>query len=438
MTSTLPLAYSAREQRAWYLYDWANSAFATTVLGVFVGPYLTAVANTAADARGFVHPWGIPIAAGAFSSYVTGLSVGLQVLILPVIGAIADYGRRKKECLAVTAYLGAAVTIAMFFLEGKNYLLGGLLLVVSNVSFGASIVIYNSFLPEIAPPEQRDAVSSRGWALGYVGGGILLALNLLLATFAEKAGISQAMVARISLCSAGVWWALFTIPVLAGLRNRGAARILPPGQHAVGAAVRELIHTLKDMRRYPQTLKFLIAYLLYNDAIQTFLAQAGVFGNRELGMPLSSLALAFLISQIVGIFGASGFGRLARIITAKRAVVASVVVWTAVLLYVYLAVRTPLEYFILAGVVGVVMGGSQALSRSIFAQLIPQGKEAEYFGVYEISDKGTSWLGPIFFGLTYQFTMSYRSAILSLLVFFVAGLAVLVRVDVEQGERDLA
>jgi UMF1 family MFS transporter len=432
-------AYSAREQRAWYLYDWANSAFATTVLAVFMGPYLTALTKAAADPNGLVHPLGIPLAAGSLSSYVLGVSVGIQVVTLPAIGAIVDYGRRKKQWLAITAYLGAALTMAMFFLRGNDaYLWGSLLLLISNVSFGASIVIYNSFLPEIAPPEQRDAVSSKGWAIGYVGGGLLLALNLALAATAERAGISQALVARISLCSAGAWWALFTIPVVAVLRNRGAAQILPAGQSAIGVAFRQLGHTLRDMRRYPETMKFLIAYLLYNDAIQTVLAQAGVFATEELKMPLSSLALSVLASQIVGIFGATGFNQLARWITAKRAVVASVVAWTAVLVYTYLAVTTALQFFILAGLVGLVMGGSQALSRSIFAQLVPHGKEAEYFGIYEISDKGTSWLGPIVFGLAYQFTMHYRAALLSLIVFFAAGLAVLVRVNVEQGERDIA
>src|SRR6185369_13806715 len=158
-------AYSAREQRAWYFYDWANSAFATTVLAVFMGPYLTALTKAGADASGFVHPLRIPIAAGSLSSYVLGLSVGLQVLVLPVVGAIVDYGRRKKEYLAGAAYLGSALTMAMFFLQGDNYLWGSLLLLVSNVSFGASLVVYYSFLPEIAPPEQRDAVSSKGWAM---------------------------------------------------------------------------------------------------------------------------------------------------------------------------------------------------------------------------------------------------------------------------------
>jgi len=161
--------YSVREQRGWYLYDWANSAFATTVIALFLGPYITVLAKAAADSQGFIHPLGIKIDARSYWSYLISLSVILQVLVLPVVGAIADYGRRKKECLAVTAYLGALATAAMFFLQGNQYLLGGALFLVANVSFGASIVVYNSFLPEIAPPEQRDAVSSKGWGIGYLG-----------------------------------------------------------------------------------------------------------------------------------------------------------------------------------------------------------------------------------------------------------------------------
>ena len=206
-----------------------------------------------------------------------------------MVGAIADYGHRKKELLGLTAFLGAAATVAMFFIQGTNYMLGAALLIISNISFGASIVVYNSFLPEIAPPEQRDAVSSRGWALGYAGGGVLLALNLLLLSRADTLGISTFKAVRISLASAGVWCVLFTIPVLFALRNRGPARVPPPGQNRVAVAFRQLAHTLRDTRRYPQTLLFLVAYLIYNDAIQTVLAVAGQFGSDGLGMPISQL-----------------------------------------------------------------------------------------------------------------------------------------------------
>ena len=429
--------YSTREQRGWYLYDWANSPYFTSVLAVFLGPYLTALAKNAADAGGYVHPFGIPVDARSLYPYLISISVAGQVIFLPVVGAIADFGHRKKELLALTAFLGAAATAAMFFVEGTNYLLGGALLIISNISFGASIVVYNSFLPEIAPPEQRDAVSSRGWALGYAGGGVLLALNLLLLTRAGKLGISEALAVRISLASAGVWCVLFTIPVLIALRNRGPARVPPPGQNRVAVAFRQLVHTLRDTRRYPQTLLFLIAYLIYNDAIQTVEAVAGQFGSDGLGIPLSQLSAAILMAQFVGVFGAIGFSQLASRIGAKLAVVTSLAIWAAILIYIYAFVYTTRQFFLVSAGVAIVMGGSQALSRSLFAQLIPKGKEAKYFSIYEISDKGTSWLGPAFYGLTLQWTGSYRVAILSLIVFFVVGLAILSRVDVARGVRDV-
>jgi UMF1 family MFS transporter len=428
---------SDREKRGWYLYDWANSAFATTVVTLFLGPYLTSLAKAAAGPDGFIHPLEIRVDPRSFWSYMVGFSVAAQVAILPVAGAIADYGRRKKEALGATAYLGVAATTAMFFLEGSDYLLGGVLFVIANVSFGASIVIYNSFLPEIAGPDERDAVSSKGWAIGYLGGGLLLALNLLLYLGAARIGITQGLAVRISLSSAGIWWGIFTIPTLLALRNRGEPKPLPPNQTAVGTAIRQLATTARDMRRYPQTLMFLFAYLLYNDAIQAVLSLATQFGSDELKIPVSQLTLAILMVQFVGFFGAIGFNWLAGAIGAKPSVVVSLAIWTSVLVYIYLAVRTVTDFFIVAAIVAIVMGGSQALSRSLFAQLVPKGKEAEYFGIYEISDKGTSWLCPILFGLALQFTGSYRRAMLSLIVFFGAGLLVLLKVDMERGEHDV-
>lgn len=430
--------YSAREQHGWYMYDFAQTAFSTTVITLFLGPYLTALAKAAADAHGMVHPLRLDIDARSYWSYLISLSVVLQVLFLPMVGAVADYSRRKKEMLGLVAYIGAGATMAMFLLQGDRYQLGGVLFLIANVSFGAGVAIYNSFLPEIAPRDDRDAVSSRGWGMGYVGGGTLLALNLLLYLNAARIGMSESMAVRISLCSAGAWWALFTIPALVRLHNRGPAHVLAAGQNPITAVVRQLAQTIGQMRRYPQTMRFVIAFLLYNDAIQTVIALASQFGNDELKIPMSQLTLAILMVQFVAFFGAMGFNALARQITAKRAVAVSLVIWSATLIYIYLEVRTTLQFFIMAAIVALVLGGSQALSRSLYAQLIPKFKEAEYYSLYEVTDKGTSWLCPLFFGLALQFTRSYRIAILSLIIFFLAGLFVLLGVDVERGERDVA
>ena len=428
---------SVIERRSWYLYDFAQSAFSTTVVTLFLGPFLTALAKSAADARGMVHPFGIPVDARSYWSYMVSVSETFQVISLPIIGAVADYSRRKREVLGAMAYLGAATTMAMFFLQGDRYLLGGAMFVIANVAFGAGVVIYNSFLPEIAARQDRDAISSKGWATGYIGGGLLLALNLLLYLNAARIGISEEKAVRISLASAGLWWALFSIPPLLALRDRGRARARTPGQSPVAAVLKQLGHTLAEVRRFPQTMRFIIAFLLYNDAIQTVIALATQFGNDELKIPVRLLTLAILMVQFVAFFGALAFKWLAALIGAKRAVLLSLVIWTGVLIYIYLAVKTTLQFFVMAAIVAVVLGGSQALSRSLYAQLIPKLKEAEYYSIYEISDKGTSWLCPLFFGLALQFTKSYRIAILSLILFFLAGLLLLMKVDVERGERDV-
>lgn len=428
---------NASEQRGWYVYDFAQSAFSTTVVTLFLGPYLTALAKSAADASGMIHPLGIRVDPRSYWSFLVSLSVILQVLFLPLVGAVADYGHRKKQALAVMAYIGVFATIAMFALTDGRYLLGGALFLIANVTFGAGVVIYNSFLPQIAPVEDRDAVSSKGWATGYIGGGTLLALNLLLYLNAARLGLSEALAVRISIASAGVWWGLFTIIPLLKLRNRGAAHKLPHGERAVIAMLKLLRETLSEMRGYRQALIFMVAFLLYNDAIQTVVTLASQFGNDELKIPVSQLTLAILMVQFVGIFGALSFKWLASAITAKRAVIVGLVIWTGVLVYVYVSVKTTAQFFVMAAVVGTVLGGTQALSRSLFAQLIPKSKEAQYYSIYEVSDKGTSWLCPMFFGLALQFTKSYRIAILSLVVFFIAGLLVLTRVDVERGELDV-
>lgn len=421
-----------RERVGWYFYDWANSAFPTTVVTVFLGPWLTTVTKAAADGGGFVYPLGIKVHAGSFFPYVVSLSVLAQVLTLPVLGAIADYSHRKKEMLGLFAYLGAGATFALYAVHGTSYLPGGVLFLFANVSFGASVVFYNAFLPDLASPDRRDAVSSYGWALGYLGGGLLLALNLALFSQAAALGLGVGHAVRINLASAGAWWALFTLIPLLTLRNRQPARQLRPGDHYLTVGFRQLRRTLSRVRLYPQTVLFLVAYLLYNDGIQTVIALASQFGQEELGLPISTLTSVILMVQFVAFFGALAFNRVAEVLGTKRAIMVSLVIWTGTVTYAYGWLRTGGQFFALGAAIAIVLGGSQALSRALYSLMIPKGQEAEYFSLYEVSERGTSWLGPLLFGLALQFTGSYRIAILSLSVFFLLGLVLLAFVNVRE------
>jgi MFS transporter, UMF1 family len=440
-----------REQRGWYWYDWANSAYATTVLAVFLGPYLTSVARNAAcgttvtddnpcpvdDPR--LELLGLSVAPGAFYSYALTVSILVQVVVLPVTGAIADRSVHKKEMLAGFAFLGSVATMAMYAVEGDRYLLGGALYLVANVAFGASIVVYYSYLPQIATPDERDAVSARGWALGYLGGGVLLLANLVLYSSRESLGLETADAVRISLLSAGVWWALFTLVPLARLRRHepvDAGHATREG-FALTAGFRQLKETLAGARAYPQTLAFLVAYLVYNDGIQSVIALASVYGVEELDLEQSTLISAILLVQFVAFLGALLLGRLARAFGARRVILASLLLWAATVGVAYFVQEDAVgQFFALAALIGLVLGGSQALSRSLYSQLIPRGKEAEYFGLYEISERGTSWLGALVFGLVFQLTGSYRNAIFSLVGFFLLGFLLLLRVDVRRGIRE--
>ncbi|MEV0919945.1 MFS transporter [Streptomyces sp. NPDC049967] len=418
-----------REQRGWYFYDFACSVYSTSVVTVFLGPYLTSVAKAAADADGYVRPLGIPIRAGSLFAYTISASLVVAVILMPIVGAAADRTGRKKPLLAAAAYVGATATAAMFFLDGTRYLLGAFLLIVANAAISVSMVLYNAYLPQISEPDERDAVSSRGWAFGYTSGALVLVLNLILYTGHDSFGLSESDAVRICLASAGVWWGAFTVVPLRRLRDRQVA----PGHGAVGSGWGQLMATLRDMRRHPLTLSFLLAYLVYNDGVQTVISQASVYGSEELGLDQTTLITAVLLVQILAVAGALGMGRLARVYGAKRTILASLVVWTLILVAGYfLPADAPVFFYALAAAIGLVLGGSQALSRSLYSHLVPHGKEAEYFSAYEMSDRGLSWLGPLVFGLAYQLTGSYRDAIISLVIFFVAGSVLLARVPVRR------
>ncbi|KUL30888.1 MFS transporter [Actinoplanes awajinensis] len=438
-----PVPAGKRERHGWYLYDWANSAFQTTVITVFLGPFLTTVTEQAAgcaidadDCNAVVHPLGLTVAAGSFYPYVVSLSVLLTVFVLPVMGAICDRAPRKKPLLAGAAFVGAAATIAMGFVTGQRYLLGGILFLIANIAFGAAVVVYNSFLPHLAEPDQRDRVSSKGWAIGYLGGGLLLLLNLVAVTALSEEGNPQRTLdlARWSIVSAGIWWAAFTILPLLWLRERpGADATTSPGANVLTDGFKQLGHTIRHMRAYPLTLAFLGAYLIYNDGIQTVITLASQFGTEELKLEQSTLIITILIVQFLAFGGALLLGALATRIGARNTILISLALWLGVVIAAFwLPAGAPIPFMILGAGIGLVLGGSQALSRSLFSQLIPDGREGEYYGFYEISDKGTSWLGPLLFGLVFQLTDSYRLGIVSLVVFFLVGGVLLALVPIRR------
>jgi len=474
-----------RQQRGWYFYDWANSSFPTTVLTLFFGPYLILVAQAAIEraleaaastlgitlaARGDLPftEWvagaseslaagaaaaGVNIAAvvdaatlagkvdlfgwallpGQLFFYAIPFSALIQIVTLPILGAFVDRSSRKRAWLAWTAYLGAGTTVAMFLIIPGRWQLGIALIVVANVLFQASVVVYDSFLPEIADADERDRVSSRGWALGYIGGGLLLLLNILLLAF-EPFGISGTLALRVSLASAGVWWAVFTIIPLRLLQDGPALASSGTTSQAVRGAFRELVRTTRLVASYPETVKFLVAFLLFNGGVGTVIVAAGSYAVEELRIDETSLVVAILMVQFVAFFGAIVMGRLAERAGAKTVVLWSLVLWSAVVTYGrFVPAGEVLVFFALAGAIGFVLGGTQALSRSLFSHLVPAGREAEFFSFYQISDRGTNILGPAALAIALGVFGSYRQGLLVLIVFFIAGGLMLALTDMRRG-----
>ncbi len=434
---------STPQQRSWYWYDWANSAYITTTATVIIGPYLTSLANNAAcpdlpDGQVCQNPVMLlglfPVLPGALHPFLATLSTIVSAVLLLFVGALVDRSAHPHRWLAGTAWIGAISGSLMFFLVGDNWQLGAWLMIIGAFSFGASTVVYDSILVRISGPDERDRVSSRGWAFGYVGGGLLLALNFLLMTFYDKLGLDYSMAIRLSLLSAGVWWGAFTIIPVLGLRK------LPkevPAEVAHRNPLRQLRSTFAEMKNYPQTLLFLLAFLFYNDGIQTVIVASSLYATKELGMATNQVMITFLVTQFVAIAGALLFGKVASHIGARRTVLGGIVIWVGVVVVGYLLPAGVFGALVgLGAAIGLVMGGTQALSRSMYSQLIPLGRESEYFSFYQAMERGTSWLGTLTFGLVFQFTQSYRLALVALMGFFVIGGVLLLRVKMRQGIID--
>ncbi|MBM9459077.1 MFS transporter [Nocardioides sp. zg-536] len=425
-----------REQRSWYYTDWAVSAFQTTVAGVLFAPYLISVAENAVGEQGRLELLGLSIAPGSLPSYVITLSTVLSAVLYPLLGAVADRTAHKTRLLAGFAWAGALATALLFFLEGENWLFGSLMFIVANLCGGAAVVVSDSILPLISTEAERDRVSSVGWAYGYAGGGLLLAVNFAMVTFHDALGLSTELAVRLSMLSAALWWAGFIIIPWRGIRDRAPVAVERVEGGLLARSFGQLAATLKDLRNYPVALTFLLAYLFFNDGIQTVIASASTFGIKELGFAEGTVLGTYLLVQFVAMFGAVGFGRAAGRFGAKKVILAGIVGWMGIVTVALVVPERQLYGFLLLGAaIGVVLGGTQALARSYFSLFIPRGKEAEYFSLYHAVDRGTSWFGTLTFGVVYQLTDSYRPAIFALIVFFVVGGLLLLRVNTAEGIR---
>ncbi len=427
-----------KEQKAWYWYDWANSAYVTTIATVLLAPYLISVAER--DACGFVSDeatkctadlslFGLAVSPGSLAAYTVAAATVFSAFVLPIVGAAADRSAKKKNIMAGFAWAGSIAAAMLFFVTGTNWQLGVAMMFIANLCLGASLVVYDAILCEIAGPDERDQVSSRGWALGYLGGGLLLAVNLALVTLLPF-GLDTAMAVRISMLSAAIWWAAFTIIPYRGIRNHEPRAVEREPGGLVRQSFGQLFATLGDMRNYPQTLTFLVAYLFYNDGIQTVITQASTYGEKQLGFETSVLIGTILLVQFVAFGGALLFGRVAARLGSHKVILVGIGIWSLIVIVSFFLPEKNIGLFLLLAVgIGIVLGGTQALSRSFFSQLIPPGREAEYFSLYQAAERGTSWFGAVVFGIVHQVTDSYRPAILALIVFFVLGGLLLVKVD---------
>lgn len=421
--------------RAWAMYDWAISSFQTTIqVAVFQIYFVSVAASTLEGSR--------PVQAWANANVVAAVIVAI---VSPVLGAISDVAAAKKRMLAAFMCLGVLACGGMFFVGRGEWVLASWLYVAATIGATASLVFYEALLPHLCRADEMNRVSSAGYAFGYVGGGVLLALNLAWilapAIFGLPSGdglpeAQATLPARLAFLSVAIWWFVFSLPLL--FKVREPARTLEPDESVRGLSLlvtpfRRLGETVRELRTFKHAFLLLLAFLVYNDGIQTIIRMATAYGT-EIGIPSSALTVAVLIVQFVGIPFAFLFGMLADRIGPKRAIFLGLLAYTAISIIGYF-MKSARDFYLLAVLVGMVQGGTQALSRSLFASLIPAHKSGEFFGFYSVFEKFASIFGPLLFSLTIASTGSSRNAILGVIIFFAVGALILTRVDVSEGRR---
>jgi UMF1 family MFS transporter len=417
------------------MYAWANHGWETTVSTVLIGPWLLSLATRHRPGSATLfRVAGISIRAESLPSLVVTLAALAQLVVLPSVGSASDRLGSRRRWLSWACVVGSVCAVALAATSGTRYVVAAGLYLLGSLAYGASNVLYNSFLPQIADATERDALSSRGFAYGYAGGGLLLAANLLLLVAHNAVGIEKVTAVRICFVSAGLWWAGFGL---------WSVRRLGPGTGTGNGAGRGTIDTARLILGLPHTRRYLLAYLLFSDAISAVIGLSSTFITHELFGGSASRASTFLFAlilliQVIALAGAVVFGTLASRVGTKRALLGSLAIWCGVVLYAYAGVHSKEEAVAAGVVIGIVLGGSQALARSVWSQLVPAGREAAFFGIFEVANGGTAWVAPLLFTVVVNETGSYREAILSLVVLLVLGAAVLLVTDLDAAVRDRA
>ncbi|MFQ5662505.1 MAG: MFS transporter [Terriglobia bacterium] len=437
MPPTTPRKNHPKTIFGWCMYDWANSAYITTVT---VGLLPIYFANVVVGPEG-ARLGGTVYSATTLWGFIIGFAAFLTFLFAPVLGAISDFSAAKKRFLLSFAYTGSLFTLLLYFCRSGDVYRTLVFFVVAQVGFIGANVFYDAFLPQIASDDQMDWVSGKGYSYGYVGGGLQFAVALGLVAGHETLGLSQDLAVRMAIVMAGLWWAGFTLFTLKYLSEAPRVESLPeryrgwPRPLAYAAiGVSRTLRTTRRVGHFRHLLLFLIAFMLYNDGIQTVINMATIYGTEELQLSTPALMGTLLIIQAIAILGALGFSRLAGRIGTKHAVMVTLVLWSAVVIYAYF-IQTATEYFFLGAVVGIVLGGSQALSRSFFGSMIPEEASAEFYGFYSVFNKFSAIWGPFVFAVIRQFAGSARLSIVSLVVFFLAGLVLLHFVDEKKARQ---
>ena len=399
------------------MYDWANSAFATTVMAAVLPVYYSQVAGVDLPGNTATVYWG----------YTTAGALLISALLAPIMGAIADYSGTKKKLLMTFAALGIFATALLYFVTTGDWLMASLFFILGNIGFATSEVFYNSLLPHIASPEKMDQVSTKGYALGYLGGGILLGINVLMIELMSD----KILATRLSFVTVSIWWAIFTIPILRNVREPKVKENIGPHINPLAGGFKRVATTFKELRSYRELFLFLVAFWIYNDGIGTIIKMATIYG-AEIGIDQTALIGALLMTQFVGIPFSFAFGRLAKYIGTKNSILLGLFVYTMISIGGYF-METALHFWILAFLVGTVQGGTQALSRSLFGSMLPKSKTGEFYGFYGMSSKFAGIVGPLVFAIVSQIAGSSRLSILSLIVFFILGAFLLSRVDEKKG-----